>query len=71
MLQGYKDEVDTLKEALQIAAMDVIGVVVREDAEQEDEDVQEQEQDESHHQGRLEDTFVDQEGDEFFDGQHE
>lgn len=57
MLQGFKDEVDTLKEALQIAALDVAGTA--------EEEFNERRKEES------ETKYMDEEGDEYYDGANE
>lgn len=61
MLEGFKDEVDTLKEALQIAALDVAGEA----------------EDDFHAYGndkgkeRIDTKYVDDEGDQYYDGTNE
>jgi len=62
MLQGYKDEVDTLNEALQIAAMDVAGVARKEM------DTHERTMKDTIDEGKY---HFDQEGDKFYDGGEE
>ncbi len=70
-LQAYKDEVETLKEALKIAALDVT-ITAREEFQENTHEVLVAGEKEAKifrkNDGQADGTFIDQNGDEFFDG---